>query len=111
MDVGHLKDVLMMDMLPSSIGVLSWDVSSSVGDNDKQVKGEENGSADSCAVIDRSICYNLSYFHSITSTPPAIFSQCFIVASYNIVMYSIVSYHIISYHVTLYRITLYRIVL
>ena len=26
MDAGHLKDVLMMDMLPSSIGVLSWDL-------------------------------------------------------------------------------------
>lgn len=41
-DVGHLKDVLMMDMLPSSIGVLSWDVTPSKGDSNGQVTNEEN---------------------------------------------------------------------
>lgn len=41
-DVGHLKDVLMMDMLPSSIGVLSWDATPPKGDSNGQVTHEEN---------------------------------------------------------------------
>ena len=42
-DVGHLKDVLMMDMLPSSIGVLSWRDS---GRKDR-MKGRGRGSGSS----------------------------------------------------------------
>lgn len=45
-DAGHLKDVLMMDMLPSSIGVLSWDLPSSSSSDtaiDGQGKGEGQG--------------------------------------------------------------------
>ena len=38
-DVGHLKDVLMMDMLPSSIGVLTWDQNES-----KSGSGSRSGS-------------------------------------------------------------------